>query len=65
MTRQYPRKSDGRKDSEGKYISGLGDPGVGGYLATRKNKFGNQVILEHFEVVLFHSETECYCFRKK
>ena len=42
MIRQYPRKSDGRKDSNGNYITGLGDPGTGGYLATRKNKFGNQ-----------------------
>ena len=48
-----PRKSDRRikVDKDGKAIltnghttfaTGLGDPGVGGYKATRKGKFGNQ-----------------------
>lgn len=42
LIKQYPRKSDGRKDSNGNYITGLGDPGLGPYTTTRKNKFGNQ-----------------------
>mgnify|MGYP003627429533 CR=1 FL=1 len=39
---KFPRKSDGRTDTEGNIISGLGDPGSGAYSKTRKGNFGNR-----------------------
>ena len=41
-TGKFPRKSDGRTDSKGNPMSGLGDPGDGAYSKTRKGNFGNR-----------------------